>query len=151
MSREFQNRIPELGFGPFMEVVCSFDEHRPRCVLRGLCERFSDTTNTFHFPFGDMTITPEDFRMLTGLHCGDMHVDYLTSFYTERTLLRQLFGEVMNDIPESNAFPVEIFLRTLERRSSRRRHDPNQIIRIFLAALLAATIFADRGSNCYFH
>lgn len=151
MPREFQDRIRGLGFGPFMEVVCSFDDHRPRCVLRGLCERFWDTTNTFHFPFGEMTITPEDFGMLTGLRCGDIHVDYHLSFHTERDLLRQLFGEVIEGIPEGNSFPVEILLKTLERRSSRRKHEPDQLVRVFLAAMLAATIFADRGSNCYFH
>lgn len=46
---------------------------------------------------------------------------------------------------------VEILLRTLERHSSRRKHEPDQIIHIFLAALLVVTIFADRWSNCYFH
>ncbi|KAI3861639.1 hypothetical protein MKW98_000591, partial [Papaver atlanticum] len=31
---------------------------------------FLDTTNTFHFPFGEMGFTPLDWVMLTGLSIG---------------------------------------------------------------------------------
>jgi len=33
----------------------------------GVVDQFWDTTNTFHFPLGEMTITPFDFVVLTGL------------------------------------------------------------------------------------
>ncbi|KAI3924322.1 hypothetical protein MKW98_032523, partial [Papaver atlanticum] len=35
-----------------------------------IVERFWDTTNTFHFPFGEMGFTPLDWVMLTGLSIG---------------------------------------------------------------------------------
>jgi len=37
------------------------------CVTHVVVERFWDITNTFHFPFGEMSITPFDFVMLTDL------------------------------------------------------------------------------------
>lgn len=40
-------------------------------LLTSLVERWWDTTNTFHFPSaGEMTITPGDFSLLTGLRIG---------------------------------------------------------------------------------
>jgi len=37
------------------------------CVTYGMVERFWDTTNNFHFPFGEMTTIPFDFAMRMGL------------------------------------------------------------------------------------
>ena len=39
-------------------------------LLKALAERWWDTTNTFHFPCGEMTVTPTDLTMISGLHFG---------------------------------------------------------------------------------
>ena len=40
---------------------------RSHAVIRGLLEFFWDSTNSFHFPWGEMTITPLDFSIISGL------------------------------------------------------------------------------------
>ncbi|XP_026411879.1 uncharacterized protein LOC113307644 isoform X2 [Papaver somniferum] len=40
-------------------------------MVEYIVERFWDTTNTFHFPFGEMGFTPLDWVMLTGVTIGD--------------------------------------------------------------------------------
>ena len=61
-------RVHTAGFQDFMTVISVVQ--RSTSVLRALAERWWATTNTFHFGFGEMTVTPLDFSMLTGLRCG---------------------------------------------------------------------------------
>ena len=47
------------------QAMYSFEAiHR---VVRALVKFFWDTTNTFHFPLGEMTVTPADVSLITGL------------------------------------------------------------------------------------
>lgn len=55
-------------------------------------ERFWDTMKTFHFPWGEITITPLDFCMLRGVpfSCADLLVHHDQA----KEEFRQLFGLV---------------------------------------------------------
>ncbi|KAL7200016.1 hypothetical protein ACSBR2_022178 [Camellia fascicularis] len=61
--------VDEVGFGLFCtELSCHIAS---RALLGALVERWWDTTNSFHFSsIGDMTMTPYDFSMITGLGVG---------------------------------------------------------------------------------
>ncbi|GMP96422.1 hypothetical protein CsSME_00045079 [Camellia sinensis var. sinensis] len=67
--------IDEAGFGLFcMGLSCLMAS---RTLLGALVERWWDTTNSFHFSAtGDMTMTPYDFAMLTGLEVGGRSIPY---------------------------------------------------------------------------
>ncbi|KAL7212865.1 hypothetical protein ACSBR2_015541 [Camellia fascicularis] len=67
--------VDEAGFGLF----CAGLSRHPvsRTLLGALVERWWDTTNSFHFSAtGDMTMTPFDFSMLTGLDVGGRSIPY---------------------------------------------------------------------------
>lgn len=49
-------------------------------IVRGLFEFFWDTTNTFHLPWGEMTMTPLDFSILMGLSFGGVDLPYTSEF-----------------------------------------------------------------------
>ncbi|KAF5932180.1 hypothetical protein HYC85_028351 [Camellia sinensis] len=58
--------VDEAGFGIFCRGLSRLTTCRP--LLAALVERWWDTTNSFHFSVaGDMTMTPYDFSMLTGI------------------------------------------------------------------------------------
>ncbi|KAH7844242.1 hypothetical protein Vadar_025942 [Vaccinium darrowii] len=60
--------VHEAGFEHFMKILPSFRANI--YILYACAERWWDTTNTFQFPFGEMTMTPKDFAMITGLGFG---------------------------------------------------------------------------------
>ena len=60
--------VARAGFADFLRL----DLHRPAYLglLRALAERWWDTTDTFHFPCGEMTVTPAELTLLTGVRFG---------------------------------------------------------------------------------
>ena len=57
--------------GGLVGTMLRMGRWRPSLVfLRGLLEFWWDSTGTFHFPWGEMAVTPFDFAMITGLHFG---------------------------------------------------------------------------------
>ena len=81
-----------------------------RCVTCGIAKRFEDTTNTFHLPFGKITITPFDFAVLTGLICSSHPLVYQEDFHHDQARLFELFGCVMENRSHEEAFPALFFL-----------------------------------------
>jgi len=59
--------LEHAGFGVFNSALSRLANFTDRCVTRGVFEIFWDITSTFPFPFGEMTITPFEFAMLTDL------------------------------------------------------------------------------------
>ncbi|KAL7228267.1 hypothetical protein ACSBR2_007054 [Camellia fascicularis] len=67
--------IDEAGFGLFYTVLSRHIESQP--LLGAPVERWWDTTNSFHFSTaGEMTMTPYDFSMLTGVGVGGDPISY---------------------------------------------------------------------------
>ena len=58
-----------------------------------LAERWWDTTNTFHLPLGEVTMTPYDFFMLTGLlFTRKAYIFYENYYSNNQTKVIQLLG-----------------------------------------------------------
>ncbi|GMP25104.1 hypothetical protein CsSME_00002132 [Camellia sinensis var. sinensis] len=67
--------IDETGFGLFCTGLSRHIASQP--LLGALVERWWDTTNSFHFSTtGEMTMTPYDFTMLTGVEVGGNLIRY---------------------------------------------------------------------------
>ncbi|GMP40123.1 hypothetical protein CsSME_00010690 [Camellia sinensis var. sinensis] len=83
ITREWYTELPdgvrhivdEAGFGPFcMGLSCLAAS---RTLMGALVKRWWGTTNSFYFSAaGDMTMTPYDFVMLTGLDVGGRPIPY---------------------------------------------------------------------------
>ena len=61
-------------------------------MLKAFAERWWATTNTFHFSFGEMTITPLDFSMLTGLPCGGKAIPLYRNIHQDPASLTRCLG-----------------------------------------------------------
>ena len=62
-----QARVRDAGFMDFISGLRSSTPHFSRRWRYALLERWNDVTKSFHFGFGEMTITPADFTALSGL------------------------------------------------------------------------------------
>ncbi|XP_058217451.1 protein MAINTENANCE OF MERISTEMS-like [Rhododendron vialii] len=84
--------VEAAGFGPFVQLLTVV--RVDRVVLTALAERWWDTTNTFHFWFGEMTVTPLDFAAITGLRVGGDPIPYDSSLVLDDAALRWFLGRV---------------------------------------------------------
>ena len=80
------------GFGPFILLLTVV--RVDRAVLTALAERWWDTTNTFHFQFEEMTVTPLDFAAITGLRVGGEPIPYDASLVLDDSALLWFLGRV---------------------------------------------------------
>ncbi|XP_056689297.1 uncharacterized protein [Spinacia oleracea] len=75
----------------FREVVGS---NASRRFLRLFLEWWWDTTKTFHFPWGEITITPEDYTALTGLSFTGTSIHNIRDAYIpSQKTVRECIGE----------------------------------------------------------
>ncbi|KDP31672.1 hypothetical protein JCGZ_15275 [Jatropha curcas] len=65
-----------------------------KSLLGALAERWWDTTNTFHFSWGEMTMTPTDFSLISGIPFGtrpiELYDDWRTAVTPDR--MTELIG-----------------------------------------------------------
>ncbi|KAF6149247.1 hypothetical protein GIB67_026103 [Kingdonia uniflora] len=56
-----------MGFEEFVSIKTGNSDNR---LIHALVERWWPSTHTFHFPYGDLGVTPLDFVMLMGISFG---------------------------------------------------------------------------------
>lgn len=61
-------------------------------LLTALTKRWGDTTNLFHFGFGEMTITPLDFAAITGLREGGDPIPFDSGLSMDCEAVKHLLG-----------------------------------------------------------
>lgn len=67
-----KTKVAGARFGKFLNVIQKQGTAKIKRILRGLADRWWDTTHTFHFDeIGELTMTSTDFSAITGLPlCG---------------------------------------------------------------------------------
>ncbi|KAI7984231.1 Protein MAIN-LIKE 2, partial [Camellia lanceoleosa] len=132
LAREWYMELPnairhivdEVGFEPFCAGLLRYPASRT--LMGAFVERWWDTTNLFNFSAtGDMTMTPYDFSMLTGLDVAGRQVPYDA------------------DIGEWEAAWIYLLGGT----SPETVEEIEQYARGFLMFLLGTTLFSDRGNT----
>ncbi|GMP96823.1 hypothetical protein CsSME_00045303 [Camellia sinensis var. sinensis] len=143
--------VDEAGFSIFCRGLSRLTTCRP--LLAALVERWWDTTNSFHFSVaGDMTMTPYDFLMLTGIGVGGDPISFDTDMDewdaaqlyllgTQASLARA--GFVRYSWFESH-FRIQ---PALAEEAQMTREEVDQYTRGFIMFLLGTTLFADRANT----
>lgn len=85
-----KKQVEKAGFGPFLDSL--WNEQYDRQALLALSELWWDTTNTFHFSFGEMTLTPKDFTMITGLSIKRKCLEFYENADSDEDYLLSLLG-----------------------------------------------------------
>ena len=92
---DFIALFSQCGFDPFVRVIeAAMTIDGSHVFALNLLEWWWDTTNSFHFPWGEMTITPHDFSMITGLRFTQSLVECDSSITPQHSLAVQLLGPV---------------------------------------------------------
>ncbi|KAF5932590.1 hypothetical protein HYC85_028761 [Camellia sinensis] len=138
-AREWYDELPDAvrrivdraGFGTFCRGLSRLSTCRP--LLAALAERWWDTTDSFHFSAaGDMTMTPHDFSMLTGIGVGGDPIPF----------------DIAMDEWTTAQFEVQFRVQpVLEEEAQMIPEDVERYARGFLMFLFGTTIFADRANT----
>ncbi|KAL7215013.1 hypothetical protein ACSBR1_027235 [Camellia fascicularis] len=109
-----QQIINKVGFGLFCSGLSRL--YVSRTVLGTLVERWWDTTNSFYFSTaGDMTMTPYDFVMLTGLEVGGQPIPYDSNMGEWERGLDSSTGSTPTHLPIIGLGPVYLIRRPFQR------------------------------------
>lgn len=94
LYRGLPERVRELvdaaGFGFFIPTLTTVKNDH--AVLTALAERWQDTSNTFHFSTGEMTVTPLDFTTIIGLRVGGEPISFDLGIHKDEASLRWFLG-----------------------------------------------------------
>ncbi|KAL7263185.1 hypothetical protein ACSBR1_001374 [Camellia fascicularis] len=143
--------VDQAGFGAFCRGLSRLTASRP--LLAALVERWWDTTNSFYFSAtGDMTMTPYDFSMLTGIGVGGDPIAFDTDMDEWDATQIYLLGE-MPPLARPGFVRYSWFedhwriQPALAEEAPMTQEEVEQYTRGFLMFLLGTTIFADRANT----
>ena len=156
MARDWYAELPEgvrdlvdlAGFGPFCTGLSRCPARRT--LMAALVERWWDTTNSFHFSAtGDMTMTPFDFAVLTGLDVGGWSIPYDEDMGEVEAAWMYLLG-ARPPVDRVSGRVRYTWFSSHFRRAEMVPETPvetEQYARGFLMFLFGTTLFADRGNT----
>jgi hypothetical protein len=145
--------VDAAGFGLFIPTLTAGrSEH---AAVTALAERWWDTSNSFHFPIGEMTVTPTDFSALTGLRVGGDPIPFDSGIHEDRVALQWFLGMV----PAGRAEMVshDQFRRHIEERlpamelagEGVTELEVEQLARVYLLYLFGATLYPNKRSTVH--
>ncbi|KAF5932382.1 hypothetical protein HYC85_028553 [Camellia sinensis] len=156
IARDWYAELPEAvrdlvdlaGFGPFCVGLSRCPAKRT--LMAALVERWWDTTNSFHFSAtGDMTMTPFDFAVLTGLDVGGWSIPYDEDMGEWEAAWMYLLGAHPPVDRVSGRVRYTWFSSHFRRAEMvpETPEETEQYARGFLMFLFGTTLFADRGNT----
>ncbi|GMP57020.1 hypothetical protein CsSME_00021278 [Camellia sinensis var. sinensis] len=158
-AREWYDELPDAirrivdraGFGAFCRGLSRLTTCRP--LLAALAERWWDTIDSFHFSTaGDMTMTPYDFSMLTGIGVGGDPIPFDVDMDEWTAAQVHLLGEApplaRPGFVWYSWFEVQFRVQpTLVDAAPMTPEAVERYARGFLMFLFGTTIFADRANT----
>ncbi|XP_058223034.1 protein MAINTENANCE OF MERISTEMS-like [Rhododendron vialii] len=132
------------GFGEFVSVLTRASNDRQ--VVRALADRWWDTTNSFHFSFGEMMVTPLDFAAITDLRVEGDPIPYDATAGRDPKLQRRLLGYKLRAKKGDTPYPqlLEFWTEPLESRVQE-----EQMARCFLVYVLGVSLFPNRRNRVH--
>lgn len=87
---DVQALVDAAGFGQVIRILTVWNGDLP--LIWALAERWHDTTNTFHLPLGEMTMTPSDLAALSGLRVGGEPIPFDNRIHTDQAAQQWYLG-----------------------------------------------------------
>ncbi|KAI8550575.1 hypothetical protein RHMOL_Rhmol06G0117800 [Rhododendron molle] len=144
LPQRVRDLVDAAGFGEFIRTLTrSRIDH---AVLVALAERWKDTTNTFHLPPGEMTVTPIDFAVITGLRVGGEPIPFDSSIQNDQVVLEWFLGDAPK-IEEGMA-KYEQFTKYLKKKVTTER-EAEQMARAYLLYLFGTTLYPNRRNRVH--
>ena len=137
-----RDMVDAAGFGGFVRLLEKSTNDLVH--MYALAERWWDTTNTFHLPFGEMTMTPYNFSMITGLRVGGQRLILSVAFKMNPILVQNLIGGMPPSM-DGSRFPYNWLWQTYC-KEDHGLHDA-QLLRVFLLYVLGCSVFSTRNDR----
>ena len=96
LSTTIKAYITIAEFGNF--VLLLYRSTNDLARIYALIKRWWDTTNTFHMPFGEITITPLDFSLLTGISFGGWKLELIPNIHRRFDDVSQWLGTALDNV-----------------------------------------------------
>lgn len=112
-------------------------------VLTTLGERWQDTSNTFHFLIGEMTVNPLDVVAITGLTVGGKPILFDLGIHRDEATLRWFLGRVLEKGEEMVRYEQ---FRGYLRRTPTTEKEEEDMAMTYLLYLVGATLYPNKGA-----
>jgi hypothetical protein len=155
VPKNVMKHIDVAGFGGVLN--CGYrmvDNH----LITALVERWRPETHTFHFSFGEATVTLQDVQVLWGLPIGDdviSGIDFRLDFEQQRLLCYNMLGMHVDESDFRNSqLKLSSVLAALKKPFPANASTEECITRarVYILHLLGGTILPDSSGNCvYLH
>lgn len=148
LPSEGRDLIRGSYLGRFIEEAATKKFVRSPDIMVALRERWWDSTHTFHFPWGEMTMTPTDFTYITGLPCEGQEIVVDPFFFrTGRDEIAPLLGEDFGF--GSDEIRLDILHDHLREMAEADldRVQLHQLMRVFLLWALGETLFCNANTS----
>ncbi|XP_057248236.1 protein MAINTENANCE OF MERISTEMS-like [Beta vulgaris subsp. vulgaris] len=138
--------VKSTGLGHLRE--CMFPHHNAP-LISAFVERWHPETNSFHLPFGEMTITLHDVSLILGLPINGVAINHPMQQKESRNSLFSFVGKLLNiDTKEIEFEHAHGGIKLSKIRETlmdpKNKYDVDDIARGFLVTLLGSTIFIDK-------
>ncbi|XP_058224951.1 protein MAINTENANCE OF MERISTEMS-like [Rhododendron vialii] len=152
-SLELYKSLPErvralvdvAGFRSFILTLTPIKSDH--ALLTALAERWWDSSNTFHLPIGEMTVTPSDFAALTGLRVGGEPIPFDSEMYRDPEALAWFLGQA--PAGEAETVHYDQFKRYLHGREPESDLEAEKMARAYLLYLFRATLYPNKRSTVH--
>lgn len=99
-------------------------------------------------PFGEATLTPLDFAMITGIQVGRNPIPFDMGFYKNKVALVYFLGQVPN-MTDMGTVHYSWFYKTFNKNTCVTGKDYEHVTRAFLLYLVGAVLFPNKGSQVH--
>lgn len=154
--KSFYNQLPErakqlvddTGFKGFIQLLGKTSNDRMQ--LTALAERWWDTTNTFHLPFAEATLTPLDFAAITGIRVGGNPIPFDTRLYRKPDALIYFLGRVP-EMKGKGLVRYQWLYKNFKDHQCTTEEDFKHVARAFLLYLFGVALFPNKDGTVNLH
>lgn len=147
LPRNVRERVDSTVFSGFIDHLHSNKTNT--MLLQALAEKWWDTTHTFHMNcIGEMTVTPTDFSSITGFPMSGRPIKFDDNIHSRRDILSRYLGEPITNISDP-LVDVPWLYENYGNHNSVATIDEDIMVRVFILALLGATLFANTENQVH--
>ena len=115
--------LESTGLATFaVSTMAMRESTRSTTVVQSLVEFFWDSTNTFHFPWGEMTITPADFAVISGLLITPLKVEIDDDLRVSHPMVERMLGPITTDCRKESMSSSKISKKTVRTGAQQSYH-----------------------------
>ncbi|XP_057249268.1 uncharacterized protein LOC130590746 [Beta vulgaris subsp. vulgaris] len=144
MTPEVQGMVDATGLRHLPEIMF---EHLDQPLICAFVERWQPDTNSFHLPFGEISILLHDVSSILHIPSDGWITGDFGSWDDVKSSCAELFGMERSAFLKAHWSGGGVFIDSLIERCSAPDRSPTHQFRGYMLTLLGATLFVDKSGN----